>query len=160
MRPTPKLLPLALLLACAEDTPPGDPCLPGEAPTLRLGTGELAYEALPEEGARFEIIHGPQGGVHALIGLAATYADASDLWTAQLTGRIDGAVAAEAFPYLEARCNGAAGELQTWGTLLVWELSPEALDGATAEIDATVTDAAGTTLSASITATLFDPTLE
>ena len=160
MRPTVKLLPLGLLLACADEPPPGDPCLPGEAPTLRLGTGELAYEALPEQGASLEIIHGPQGGVHVLIGLAAAYADASDLWTAHLTGRIDGAVAAEAFPYLEARCNGAAGELQTWGTLLVWELSPEALDGATAEIDATVTDAAGTTLSASITATLFDPTLE
>lgn len=160
MRPTVKLLPLGLLLACADEPPPGDPCLPGEAPTLRLGTGELAYEALPEQGASLEIIHGPQGGVHVLIGLAAAYADASDLWTAHLTGRIDRAVAAEAFPYLEARCNGAAGELQTWGTLLVWELSPEALDGATAEIDATVTDAAGTTLSASITATLFDPTLE
>lgn len=155
-----KLLPLALLLACAEDPPPGDPCLPGDAPTLALGTGELAYETLPEEGARLEIIHGPQGGVHALIGLAATYADASALWTAHITGRIDGEVAAEAFPYLEARCNGAAGELQTWGTLLVWELSPEALDGATAEVHAEVTDAAGATLTATLTATLFDPTLE
>ena len=160
MRPTLKLLPLGLLLACVDEPPPGDPCLPGEAPTLRLGTGELAYEALPEQGASLEIIHGPQGGVHVLIGLAAAYADASDLWTAHLTGRIDGAVAAEAFPYLEARCNGAAGELQTWGTFLVWELSPEALDGATAVIDAEVTDAAGTALTASLTASLFDPTLE
>lgn len=160
MRPSPTLLSLGLLLACAEDTPPGDPCLPGEAPTLRLGTGELAYEALPDEGASLEIIHGPQGGVHVLIGLAATYADASDLWTAHLTGHIDGALVAEAFPYLEARCNGAAGELQTWGTFLVWELSPEALDGATAQIHAEVSDAAGTALTASLTATLFDPMLE
>jgi hypothetical protein len=44
--------------------------------------------------------------------------------------------------------------------LLVWELSPEALDGATAEIDAEVTDAAGATLAATLTASLFDPTLE
>ena len=160
MWPPLKLLPLGLILACVDDAPPGDPCLPGEAPTLRLGTGELAYEAVPDAGASLEIIHGPQGGVHALIGLAATYADASALWTAHLTGRIDGAVVAEAFPYLEARCNGAAGELQTWGTLLVWELSPEALDGATAEIDAEVTDAAGATLAATLTASLFDPTLE
>ncbi|MCK6522379.1 hypothetical protein L6R49_13180 [Myxococcota bacterium] len=157
--------PLTLLLSglcfgCTEAEPPGDPCLPGESPTLRLGTGELAYEALPDAGATLEVIHGPQGGVHTLIGLAATYADASDLWTAHLTGTIDGVLAAEAFPYLEARCNGGAGELQTWGTLLVWELSPEELDGATAEVHAEVTDAAGASLTATLTATLFDPTLE
>ena len=102
----------------------------------------------------------PSTALVLLTGLAATYADASELWTAQLTGHIDGVLAAEAYPYLEARCNGAAGELQTWGTFLVWELSPEALDGATAEIDAEVTDAAGTALTASLTASLFDPTLE
>lgn len=160
MRSALTLLLSGLCFGCAEEEPPGDPCLPGEAPTLRLGTGELAYEALPEDDAALEVIHGPQGGVHVLIGLAATYADASALWTAHLTGRIDGALAAEAFPYLEARCNGAAGELQTWGTLLVWELPPESLDGATAEIDAEVTDASGAVLTASLTASLFDPTLE
>ncbi|MBN8611445.1 MAG: hypothetical protein J0L92_12710 [Deltaproteobacteria bacterium] len=42
-----------------------------DAPWLELGTGLMAYEALPDEDATLELVQGPQGGWHVHLSLRA-----------------------------------------------------------------------------------------
>lgn len=131
------MLPL-LLLGCAPE-PPADPCAPGPAPALEVGTGETAYAPL-EPGGLVELIHGPQGGYHILIGLAARGLYIEDVVLGELTGTVDGVLLAEALPYLQLRCNTAEGAAQSWGTLLIFDSTPEALHDQVATVEARLTD--------------------
>ncbi len=64
---------VALGLACAScatqpiarDTNDDAPLVPW----VEIGTGLMAYEALPDEGATLELVHGPQGGWHVHLSL-------------------------------------------------------------------------------------------
>ncbi len=70
---------LLLLLACPADNPTGDSGTPaGDSgtpstvtPTVEIGAGETAWEALAE-GAEHTMVHGPQGGWHMLGSVKAT----------------------------------------------------------------------------------------
>ena len=155
-----------LLIACtgepAGDTASGDsPCEPGDSPTLTIGTGEYSYEEMAS-GTELELIHGPQGGYHVILAVEATYLDASSLWTAQLVGSLDGAESAHTWPYIDARCNEARGTLQGWNLFLIFDegIAPEDIHDRDAEVDVTVTDAAGTSVSASTSVHIWDPSLE
>lgn len=57
------------LLGCAEGST--DPCESEIAPTLEVGTGEVAFEPL-ETGGELRFIAGPQGGYHVFVSLIAT----------------------------------------------------------------------------------------
>jgi hypothetical protein len=150
---------LLLLLACAAPGKGGDdPCLPGDGPTLTVGTGELAFEPVAA-GDTVELVHGPQGGFHTHVGLSATFLDASATVAAVMTGSIDGEVLAESAPYLTLRCNPETHALESWGTRLIWDALPEDLDGKPITVSVTLTDAAGTTLDASVDLLIEDPTL-
>ena len=138
-----------------------DPCTSGPSPTVRLGLGELAYAALDPAGENLaELIHGPQGGFHITMALAATQMDPSYPWAVALEGRIDGELIGATRPLAMMRCNYGLEELQTWGLLLIWDAQPEDLHDRIAEITATTLDSAGTSVSGTGTVHIWDPSLE
>lgn len=149
--------PLALL-AC---TPPEGACAPGDAPVLQLGTGVEVFEPL-DDGAEVELVHGPQGGFHVVVSFRATHLDTRSgrRLAGRVTGRIDGELVADTTPNLEFRCQPDASSQDALGGLLVFASTPEALDGQTVDIHAEVTDEAGTTTTADLTALIHDPLLE
>ncbi len=57
------------------------------------------------------------------------------------------------------RCDNVEGRLESWATLLIWEAQPADLDDQPITVDATVTDASGTTLTDSIDLVIQDPLL-
>jgi hypothetical protein len=135
------------------------PCTAGADPTLAIGTGETSYVPLDPVAPTFDIVHGPQGGYHVLVGLEATQMDTSDLLAADLKGTIDGVLMGETQPWVQMRCNGRTETQQSWNNRLIWDAQPEDLDGRTAHIEATVTDPRGTSVSAAVDALLYDPLL-
>ena len=46
-----------------------DANLDAPAPPLEIGTGEFAFEALPDVSPTLEIVHGPQGGYHIYLSM-------------------------------------------------------------------------------------------
>jgi hypothetical protein len=156
-----------LLFACAssgDDTGSGDPCRPAasssDTPTLRIGHGDSVFEALSGDDTQTELIHGPQGGVHTNLALEATYLDPNLVWHAVLDGVIDGERVGHTEPLAAMRCNRSTETLQTVGLLLIWDAEPEEVHGKTAQVNALVTDAAGTTQSAQASFFIHDPSLE
>ncbi len=145
----------------AHGTTPGDPCLPGENPTLQLGHGELEYLELDTTGStNVELIHGPQGGYHVNMALSATYLNADTTWAVGLTGTVDGVQMGDTRPLATMRCNPGQGALHAWSLLLIWDATPEELHGKSADIEATIVDSAGTELSTTATIEIWDPSLE
>ena len=151
---------LLLLWACASSHAPNtDPCEPGDAPTLEIGKGVLSYTPMESDYGLIELVHGPQGGFHLALTLRATFLDDSGPAIGHITGSIDGEILADIFPYLNFRCDELLEAEEAWGALLAYDALPEDLDGKETLIHATVTDAAGTLLTASTTAIIFDPSL-
>ena len=143
----PALLALAPLGACDKD-PTTRACQPGGDPTLEIGVGIGEYTALPSDDA-FPLVHGPQGGYHLEIGLAATHIDASSLLTGHLEGTLDGRPFATLDPWLDFRCTGDA--LTSWGTKLIYDAPPDVLDGQQTTLTAEITDLEGATVRATKT---------
>src|SRR5688500_751925 len=56
------------LLACST-APSTEPRDAGAAARVELGTGEVAFESIPESGATLELVHGPQGGYHLVVAI-------------------------------------------------------------------------------------------
>jgi len=133
-----------------------DGCAVGGTPSLSIGTGETAFSPL---GDTLELVHGPQGGYHILIGFEATHLETSAFAIGLVEGTIGGAVVARTAPYLDFRCNPETGTQQSWGTLLIYPLLPEELDNQETHLTATVTDAAGVEVSAERTTVIDDPLL-
>ena len=138
---------------------PEDPCLAGGEPSLEIGQGDTAFASF-EDGATLELIHGPQGGVHVVIALQAVNIDASEELDAVLRGYVDAVQLGASYPYLNMRCNTEAGGLQSWNLLLIWDALPEQLHLQTIHIEAEITDASGTLVSASKDAVIHDSLLD
>jgi len=153
----PDLLLLLFAVGCGPTSEDGPACEPGDAPTLDIGDGVEAFNAL-EEGDTIELVYGAQGGHHIEIGLEATYIDADDLLAGTITGTIGGEVLATTAPWLDFRCNGGES-LQSWGTRLVFDVPPEDVHDVDVVVDAEVTDVAGTVVTASKTMHIMDPTV-
>lgn len=152
-----RLLPLLLpLTACSEPT---SGCLAGREPSLELGTGERGYVPLDEVDNSLELIHGPQGGFHLLVGLQARHIATERDLEGSITGRIDGAVIATSEPFVTFRCNGPLDALQAWNILLIYDAQPEDLDGKQTFIEAELVDADGETLRATTEVAIYDPNL-
>ena len=167
-----RLLLLLFLTGCAEEKPADtdtgessepaevDPCLPGDDPTLEVGHGELGFESLGDGTTESELVHGPQGGYHSNIAIAATGLDPSHHWTVELEGWIGNERLGHTFPIAKMRCNRAAGTLQAWSLLLIWQAEPEELHGRSTDITVTTKDSSGTSISAEQSLTIWDPSLE
>ena len=156
------LLPLLLLLGCpnTKDTAEMDGCETGPTPTLRIGTGEYEFVPLEDVNHELELVHGPQGGYHLLIGLEARFLDASELMAGTMSGSIDGVELAQSSPWLQLRCNGQTETLQSFGSFLIYDAEPEDLHRRATHIEVEVRDLAGNTASAEADVTIVDPYLE
>ncbi len=139
-----------------------DPCEPGPAPTLVVGKGDAAFTPLEATDPVLELVHGPQGGYHVVLGLEATEIDASQPVSVHLQGEMDGELVAETWPVASFRCNDDAGALQAWDLLLIMVdgIEPVDVHGGWLDITATVTDVAGASVSGTAGATVLDPELE
>jgi hypothetical protein len=134
---------LLVLVGCPRE-PEAEPCSPGGEPTLEIGLGIGAFEPLPE-GGDMPLVHGPQGGWHLEIGLLATHLAADDLVTGSMEGTVDGEVLASVDPWIDLRCDPAAGGLTSWGTRLIYETpTSDELDGVETTVTVEVRDLDGT----------------
>lgn len=149
---------VALGPGCDPAANPGDPCSAGDAPELEVGKGGLSFSPM-DDGEAIELVHGPQGGYHVEVALRAKWIDASHTLLGHFEGEIDGQVLATAEAWLDFRCNGEAGALDSFGTLLIWDAVPEDLDGRTATIRVEVTDASDRVIAASAETVIEDPLL-
>lgn len=160
VRPMWRVLILLPLLGCDGESAGKDgesACEPGGDPTLRIGTGTVSFEDVPDEG--FELIHGSQGGFHIEIALEATHLAAEGQVGGTMTGTIDGEVMAQATPWLAFRCD-ADTRLISSGSILVYDATPEELHGQTTTVEVEVNDEAGTLVDATVTADIYDPALD
>lgn len=129
-----------------DPTPAG--CLPGCGPaTLEIGDGSAGFQLAD----RVQLVAGPQGGYHIVLGLRATHIDASGDLATTFTGSIDGTPHGSESPSITLRCNPGTAALETSGILLIWDadVAPEDIGGKTATVDVELTDASGSTLVAS-----------
>ena len=145
---------LLALLGCP------DPCGPRPEPTLTVGTGEEGFVPLDEVDHTLELVHGPQGGYHLLLGFEATGYAIDGLLAGSATGTVDGEVLATASPWLELTCDEATGTQRAAGLFLIYEAEPEELHLQTTQIEATLRDLDGRTATDEVEVTIFDPTLE
>jgi len=138
------------LVACGDDL-----CRPGDLPPqVTIGTGAVRYEPF---GDTVELVHGPQGGFHVLIGLLGQHLSADGLLGAHLSGTIGGVEAATADPWMSLSCTEDGQEFG--GIFLIYDRQPEELDGQLTHITATLTDLDGTALEAQADVTIVDPLL-
>jgi hypothetical protein len=111
--------------------------------SLMLGNGEAGFL----DSDAVELVYGPQGGYHIVLGLRATFIDATGELSATINGTVDGQVLGTCSPSLTMSCNSSTRSLETSGILLIWDpgVLPEDIEGKTATVEVTLTDAAGQT---------------
>ena len=149
---------LLLLAGCPKDdvAPESvDPCLPSYSPSVELGTGGTAFVSLDDSNNAFELIHGTQGGYHLLISTSVVGLEGEAPVAATIVGSIDGTELARSTPWLNMRCNSGVG-LQSWGTFLIYDDTPEALTGQNTLIEIELEDVDGRTVSDSATVLIVD----
>jgi len=147
---------LATASACRSD------CHPKASPRLDVGTGELGYQPLDPDAPAYDLVHGPQGGWHVLIGLDAAGLDATQVIVAEMIGRIDDqVVAANENTWLTFTCEPApdGGEsLQTANIFLIFDVEDHCgLDGQILDVQVTLPDSSGDPLVGTTSAEILDP---
>jgi len=137
-------------LACTGCTADPLGCSPdGGEPQVTVGKGLDSYHELQEGGRELELVHGPQGGFHVDLAVRALHLDSTEQLEGELVGILAGEVRAESFPYVDLRCNGSEGTLDSWALRLIWDASPADLDGQLVTVQVELTDVGGRTVSAS-----------
>ncbi len=135
-----------------------DPCAIGPEPGVIIGHGAGTF--MPIDSGPAELVHGPQGGVHILVGIRAWQLDASDVAIARMTGTIDGELLGASSPYADLVCTGDGTAQQALALPLIWDVNGDALHMRTATITLELTDIAGTVVSTSADAIIIDPLLQ
>ncbi|MFK7927148.1 MAG: hypothetical protein AB8H79_03095 [Myxococcota bacterium] len=151
---------LVLLIAMMHGC--GGDCARSAQPRLTVGAGEIAFEPLSETDPSYELIHGPQGGWHLLIGLDAAGLDARGVVVAEMQATIDGEVVARnEGAWLTFRCSEDTQTLQAWNSFLIFDPdrfdSPCSLHDKEVEVTVTVPDSKGDPLTETVTARIDDP---
>lgn len=144
---------LAILLfggACGA----ADPCAAEES-SLELGAGEEAFAAV-EDGDHALLVHGPQGGYHLDVALAATGLVEVDRVEVLLVGTLDGVERARTPAVPTFRCDAPTGRWLAWGMRLVYDAQPEELDERDTVVRATLAGPDGP-LESSRTVHIVDP---
>jgi hypothetical protein len=158
------LAPFVLLLSGCPDAPlKSSPCYDGTPPTLIIGTGETEFVSLENsegELPKLEIIHGPQGGYHTLLGFQVRNMDSLHFISMEATASIDEVPIASAGRWLSFDCNKKSGQLEAANAYLIYNALPEELHEQVTVIDVLVRDNDGLETTATLTARLVDPTLE
>jgi hypothetical protein len=138
----------------------GLPCNDGGSPSLGIGTGETAFIALHGELPELELIHGPQGGYHLLLGFEADNLDGNHFISIEATGSIDGEVKATADRWTSLSCNTERQKLEGFNFFLIYDGYPEDLHDQVTAIEVTMRDNDGRQASAELTARIVDPVFE
>ena len=149
----PQTMLFTLLLGCPNANLPAA-CESGADPTLTVGTGGAEFAPFEDE---TELVNGPQGGYHIEIALAATFIDASDVISGEMTATIDGEVVGEGQPWLSMKCNKADEQLYAFGSNLIVFGETDQVDGKEALIEVMVRDLEGIEVTATATTTLHFP---
>jgi hypothetical protein len=136
----------------------GEPsaCEVGAEPSLELSHGVDGVEPLDAHPA--ELVHGVQGGFHILLGLRAEHIDASDSSVVRFTGTIDGQQLGLTSPYVDLVCTGDHQEAMN--LRLIWDSTPDFLNGKTAHVQAELTDPNGEIFRAEGDVVIDDPLLD
>jgi len=120
--------------------PPEDLCSLRGEPALEVGHGNQIFEPFDAHDA--PLIAGVQGGYHIFIGVRGRHIDNSDPAVVRLTGTIDGEQLGFSAPYADLICTDEG--LEASNLLLIWDSTPDVLDGKMVHIEVELTDAAGT----------------
>lgn len=125
-----------------EPEPEPEACSPGGGtPTFNVGNGEAGYV----DTAELELVYGAQGGYHVVLGMQASFIDASSDLRADISGSIDSEMLASSSSSVVLRCNSSNESLETSGILLIFDagVMPEDLEGNVVTVGVTLTDASG-----------------
>lgn len=134
----------------------GNSMLCGDGPPqLVIGHGADGYAPLDSGPA--ELFYGPQGGVHIFLGLRSPGLDVSRLGELRMRAFLDGRLVADQPEGAILVCPPGLGAAQATSLILIFNVGPEVLHEATVEVEAELTDAAGTMLEATAPVTIFDP---
>ena len=154
-----RIFALALMLggtACRTD------CSPNAPGRVDIGTGETGFIPLDPTDPTFELVHGPQGGWHVLIGLDAAGLNATDIVVAQIVGSFgDDVVAKNESAWLGFVCNSETETLQVSNTFLIFDDkrfdSPCPLHDQMLTVEVTLPDSDGNDIVGTTTARVDDP---
>jgi hypothetical protein len=108
----------------------------------------------------YELVHGPQGGWHVLLGFSATgLAGDAGITVATAEGSIQGqAVAGVAGQWLALTCDESDGAWKAWNVFLIFDVTdPAPLHLAPLDVRATLTDARGRVAEGQVSGTILDP---
>lgn len=153
-----RLLPALMLSACASvpartDAPDVDDGVPTE---IEIGTGLAAFEPLTPEVGELELVHGPQGGYHVYLSMRVHgVAPATFGW------RVTRLSDEHALAYFTLGVSPTTfmqmgDQLERVGDRAIFDTAtPDAALGAV-RVEASITDAAGTLATQTITAIVVD----
>lgn len=142
----------------AVDSSGGPVICGGDRPgPLELGHGYKSFRPLREGPA--ELIHGPQGGVHITLGVRCPGLDVSQFGDVQLVGTVNGQVVADHPQGAVLKCNEALDVAEGIWLSMIFEVGPEALHGQMIDLEVTLTDDVGHTVSAQGQTSIYDPEL-
>ena len=117
-----------LALGCANGEPPVKHCMDDSSPTLTLGTGETEFVPLVGEPPELELVHGPQGGYHLVIGFQTKNLDSIHFITARMVGFINGEQLAITERWQDFDCNRQSNRLESFNAYLIYD-APRRLSG-------------------------------
>jgi len=147
-------------VACPNPSESDKACNDGGDPTLEIGTGETAFVPLDGELPDLELVHGPQGGYHLLLGFEATNMDGDHFFSIAATGSIDGELLAVSERWTSLSCDTERKKLHGYNFFLIYDAEPEDLHDQVTDIAVSLRDNDAKQASAELRARIVDPTLE
>jgi len=124
---------------------------------MEIGHGYAEY--LPLDSGPAELIHGPQGGIHITLGLRCAGLEVSEFADVTLHGEIDGEVVADHVQGAILNCEedlGEAGMAEAIWLSMIFDVGPEAVHEQVVDMELTLTDSLGHTVSATASTMVID----
>ena len=141
----------------SEETATGGPQICGEGGTPALEIGHGFVEFRPLRSGPAELTHGPQGGSHIMLGLRSPGIDVSQFAHVHLHGEIGGREVADHVQGAVLSCNDDLHVAEAIWVSLIFDPGIEGLHEQIVAMEITLTDSAGTTISAQAEVALVDP---
>lgn len=132
-------------------------CGGGEVGALTIGHGLGEFIPLADQPA--ELLHGPQGGVHITLGIRCIGLEVSRFGDVWLHGEIAGRIVADHPQGAVLTCDEDTGVAEGLWLSMVFEVGPEVVHGQRLDMEITVTDDVGTTVTAQAQTLVLDPEL-
>ena len=145
------------LLGCPDGSGPVTPCNDEGSPTLTIGTGEDEFMDISTDNPAIELIHGPQGGYHLLLGFQLTNMDGNHCINVEATGSVNDEVIASAGRWLSFSCNETSERLEAANLFLIYDAEPEALYDQLTDIEVMLRDNDGVEVEGSIQVRISAP---